>query len=254
MPYNEVALIIPCYNEIDGLPHLMSRLGSMRQSGQLQGWEVLFVNDGSRDGTGDALDRLAQENDWIRVVHHEGNKGLGAAVRTGLANTSTPVICTMDSDCTFAPEALPDMVRMLGDGTGIVTASPWHPESRQGSVHPVRKLLSQGASWLYRRILSKGVHSFTSMHRAYRREALNKVEFQSNGFAAITEIMIRAMFNHSRIKELPMPVNRRRFGESKINILQSIAAHLSLMRLATWTLFIIWADRKMAANQYVIEQ
>jgi len=51
-----------------------------------------------------------------------------------------------------------------------------------------------------------------------------------------------------------MPVDRRQFGESKINILQSIAAHLSLMRLATWTLFIIWADRKMAANQYVIEQ
>ncbi|MBL8240967.1 MAG: glycosyltransferase family 2 protein [Bryobacterales bacterium] len=254
MPGSLVTLIIPCYNEIDGLPQLMRRLHSMHSTGEMAGWEVLFINDGSKDGTKEALNVIAKDNDWVRVVHHDGNKGLGAAVRTGFANAIAPVVCTMDSDCTFAPETLPKMVKMLNEGADIVTASPWHPESGAGSVHPVRKILSQGASWVYRKILRNDIHSFTPMHRAYRREVVKKVKFESNGFAAIAEIMVRAMFHGFRVKELPMPVDRRQFGESKINIYQSITAHLSLMRLAGWTTFTMWADAKLAGGRFVIEE
>ena len=254
MPGSLVTLIVPCYNEIDGLPQLMRRLTAMHESGQMSGWEVLFVNDGSKDGTLEALNVIAKGHDWVRVVHHPTNKGLGAAVRTGFANANAPIVCTMDSDCTFAPEKLPQMVQMLQEGADIVTASPWHPESGAGSVHPVRKVLSQGASWVYRGILGNEVHSFTPMHRAYRREVVKKVKFNSNGFAAIAEIMVRAMFHGFRVKELPMPVDRRQFGESKINVLESVTAHLSLMRLAGWTTFTMWADAKLAGGRFVIEE
>lgn len=254
MPGSLVTLIIPCYNEIDGLPQLMKRLTAMHAGGQIPGWEVLFVNDGSKDGTRDALEAIAASHDWVRVVHHGVNQGLGAAVRTGFRHAQAPVVCTMDSDCTFAPETLPQMVRMLNEGSDIVTASPWHPESGSGSVHPARKVLSQGASWIYRKILGNEVHSFTPMHRAYRREVIKKVKFDSNGFSAIAEIMVRAMFHGFRVKELPMPVNRRQFGESKINIFQSVGAHLSLMRLAGWTTFTMWADLKLAGTRLVIEE
>ncbi len=254
MPGSLVTLIIPCYNEIDGLPQLMRRLTAMHDAGQMEGWEVLFINDGSKDGTREALNEIAREYSWTRVIHHGVNKGLGAAVRTGFENALAPVVCTMDSDCTFAPETLPKMVRMLNEGADLVTASPWHPESANGSVHPARKVLSQGASWIYRKLLSNDVHSFTPMHRAYRREVIKRVKFESNGFAAIAEIMVRAMFHGFRVKELPMPVDRRQFGESKINILDSVNAHLSLMRLAGWTTFTMWADAKLASGRFVIEE
>jgi len=254
MPGSVATLIIPCYNEIDGLPQLMRRLNAMHMAGELAGWEVLFVNDGSKDGTREALDVISKDHDWVRVIHHATNQGLGAAVRTGFENTQAPVICTMDSDCTFAPETLPKMVNLLREGADIVTASPWHPESRTGSVHPVRRVLSQGASWVYRRLLRKNIHSFTPMHRVYRREVINRVKFESNGFAAIAEILVRAMFHGFRVKELPMPVDRRQFGESKINVYQSITAHLSLMRLAGWTTFSMWADQKLAGGRFVIEE
>jgi dolichol-phosphate mannosyltransferase len=254
MAVSVVTLIIPCYNEIDGLPQLMRRLTAMQMSGEMAGWEVLFVNDGSKDGTREALNVISQDHDWVRVIHHGTNRGLGAAVRTGFENASSPVVCTMDSDCTFAPETLPKMLRMLNEGADIVTASPWHPASGQGSVHPVRKVLSQGASWVYRRLLRNDVHSFTPMHRVYRREVIKRVKFESNGFAAIAEIMVRAMFYGFRVKEMPMPVDRRQFGESKINVFQSITAHLSLMRLAGWTTFSMWADAKLASGRFVIEE
>ena len=249
-----VTLIIPCYNEIDGLPQLMRRLRAMMAAGEMWGWEVLFINDGSKDGTGEALHLIAKEHEWVRVIHHGVNKGLGASVRTGFDNAHAPVVCTMDSDCTFAPETLPKMIRMLSEGADIVTASPWHPESGEGSVHPVRKILSQGASWVYRRILSNDVHSFTPMHRVYRREVIKRVKFESNGFAAIAEIMVRAMFHGFRVKELPMPVDRRLFGESKINVVESVTSHLSLMRLAGWTTFSMWADAKLAGGRFVGEE
>jgi len=254
MPGSLVTLIIPCYNEIDGLPQLMRRLSAMHAAGEMAGWEVLFINDGSTDGTREALNGIARDHEWVRVIHHGVNRGLGAAVRTGFENALAPVVCSMDSDCTFAPETLPKMVQMLYAGADIVTASPWHPESGSGSVHPLRKLLSQGASWIYRQILKNDVHSFTPMHRAYRREVIKRVKFESNGFAAIAEIMVRAMFLGFRVKELPMPVDRRQFGESKINIVESMTAHLSLMRLASWTTFSMWADAKLASGRFVIEE
>lgn len=254
MPGSLVTLIIPCYNELEGLPHLMGRLTAMHDAGQMAGWEVLFINDGSKDGTREALNRLARQHNWVRVIHHAVNRGLGAAIRTGFENALGPIVCTMDSDCTFSPETLPRMIEMLYEGADIVTASPWHPESAEGSVHPVRKLLSQGASWVYRTILGNEVHSFTPMHRAYRREVINKVRFESNGFSAVAEILVRAMFLRFRVRELPMPVNRRQFGESKINIFQSIQSHLSLMRLAGWTTFTMWADAKLASGRFVIEE
>jgi dolichol-phosphate mannosyltransferase len=227
-----VSLIIPCFNEVDGIAQLISRLCAMREAGQMDRWEVLFVDDGSKDGTGAALDYLAEEIEWVRVVHHTENRGLGASIRTGFAHADGSVLCTMDSDCTFSPESLPQMVGILQEGADIVTASPWHPESEQGTVHPVRKLLSRGASAIYRMILGQSIHSFTPMHRAYRREVVKRVRFESNNFSAVAELLVNAIFQGFRVRELPMRLERRKYGESKIDIAGSILSHLSLMKLA----------------------
>lgn len=254
MPSTNVTLIIPCYNEKDGLPQLIARLDAMRMLGHMEGWEVLLVNDGSKDGTGDILDNLAYRLPWVRVAHHVRNKGLGAAVRTGFAHSDSPIVCTMDSDCTFAPETLPRMVAMLQEGADIVTASPWSPESEKSTCHPLRGLLSKGASTIYRLILGDAVHSFTPMHRAYRREVIKKIQFESNGFSAIAEILIRAMSQGFRVKELPMPVAKRQFGESKINIFGSIMSHLSLMRMAAGISLSGWYERKFSFGRLAVDK
>lgn len=217
-------------------------------------WEVLFVDDGSTDGTPAALDYLAGEIDWVRVVHHIKNKGLGASIRTGFQHAEGTVLCTMDSDCTFSPETLPQMVNMLQEGADIVTASPWHPESEQGTVHPVRKVLSQGASAIYRVILGQSIHSFTPMHRAYRREVVKKVQFESNNFSAVAEMLVRAIFQGFRVRELPMRLERRKYGESKINIGASILSHLSLMKLALTVSVSTSVGQWLSAGRLAVEE
>jgi dolichol-phosphate mannosyltransferase len=254
MPTPLVTLIVPCYNEVDGLPQLLSRLDTMRATGSMARWEVLFVNDGSQDATGTILNQMMDRYDWIRVVHHGKNRGLGAAVRTGFQHADSPYICTMDSDCTFAPETLPGMVEMLQAGADLVTASPWHPESEKATCHPVRGFLSRSASHLYTLILGNTVHSYTPMHRAYRRSVVRRIQFKSNGFSAIAEIMVKALLQGFRVKEVPMPVAKRQFGESKIKIMDSIMGHLALMKMASSAAFTGWAKQRFAWGRLAVDE
>ena len=249
-----VTLIVPCYNEVEGLPQLLSRLDTMRATGSMPRWEVLFINDGSQDTTGSVLNHMMDHYDWIRVVHHSKNRGLGTALRTGFQYADSPYICTMDSDCTFSPETLPGMVEMLQAGADLVTASPWHPDSEKATCHPVRGFLSRSASRIYTMILGNTVHSFTPMHRAYRRSVIRRTPFQSNGFSAVAEIMVKSLAQGFRVKEVPMPVAQRQFGESKIKIMDSILGHLSLMRMATASVFTGWAKQRLAWGRLAVDQ
>jgi len=254
MPNPLVTLIVPCYNEVEGLPQLLSRLDTMRATGLMSRWEVLFVNDGSQDATGTVLNQMMDRYDWIRVVHHGKNRGLGAAIRTGFQYADSPYICTMDSDCTFAPETLPAMVEMLQAGADLVTASPWHPDSEKATCHPVRGFLSRSASHLYTLILGNTVHSYTPMHRAYRQTVVKRIHFKSDGFSAVAEIMVKSLLHGFRVKEVPMPVAKRQFGESKIKIMDSIMGHLALMKMASSAALTGWARQRFAWGRLAVDE
>src|SRR5262249_30331929 len=120
-----VSVVVPCYDEAEGIPSLLERLETMEPLG----WEFVFVDDGSGDATFATLLSAARTRPWMRVVKHGTNLGLGAAMRTGFAHAHAPIVCTMDSDCTYLPERLPELVRLVEEGADIVTASPWHPDS-----------------------------------------------------------------------------------------------------------------------------
>ncbi len=225
-----VTVIVPCYNEQAGLPSLLSRLEAMLEDGG-RGWEVLFVDDGSADRTFSRLLTAVGHRPWARVVRHPTNFGLGAALRTGLRFVESPVVCTVDSDCTYPPERLPELVALLADGAEMATASAWHPGSQAAQGGRIRIALSRAVSGLYKRLIGQDVHTFTCLFRAYRRDALDRIRFRSDGFAAVAEIMLRGLLSGYRVRELPMRLEARRFGESKLKIGDAIVAHVSLLTL-----------------------
>ncbi len=223
-----VSVIIPCYNEEAGLPILLARLRAMHAHPALAAWRYLFVDDGSTDGTFATLLRAQRDDPWIVVVRHAENMGLGAALRTGFAHARSPIVCTIDSDCTYPPERLPELTAMLADGADIATASAWHP-AVAAPYHGVRLFLSRSLSHIYKLMVGKDVYTFTCLFRAYRREVIERSGFRSNGFAAAAELMLRAMLSGYRIAEVPMPVERRRYGESKMKVGDAILAHMGLL-------------------------
>ena len=155
----------------------------------MRGWEVVFVDDGSSDRTFAALLSASRIRPWMTVLRHATNMGLGAALRTGFANSSAPIICSIDSDCTLAPERLPDLVGLVESGADIATASAWHPESIKAEGSVMRIALSRTVSGLYKLLIGQDIHTFTCLFRAYRRERLARIRFWSQGFASVAEIM-----------------------------------------------------------------
>ena len=224
----DVTVIVPCYNEEESLPHLAPRLDAMIEQGHLN-WDVLFVNDGSKDQTADRLADITKQYSWASAVHHPQNKGLGAALRTGFAGARGDVVCTIDSDCTYPPERLPELLAALKGGASIATASPWHPSVQEGDVPWHRKIFSQAASMLYCIVIGKRIYTFTSMFRAYSRPVVDKIKFQSNGFPAVTEILIKGLLAGYLVEEIPIPLGTRVHGQSKMNFQQAIRGHLELL-------------------------
>lgn len=225
-----VTVIVPCYNEQDGLVPLLTRLESLQTNGG-KGWEVLLVDDGSADATFAGMLRTLRRVPWARALRHPTNLGLGAALRTGFRYAHAPIVCTIDSDCTYPPERLPELVALLEDGSDIATASAWHPASAPAEGGRVRIALSRAVSGLYKQLIGQDVHTFTCLFRAYRREALEQIDFRLNGFGAVAEIMLRAMIAGYGVRELPMRLESRKYGESKLKIGDAIAAHASLLAL-----------------------
>lgn len=225
-----VTVIVPCFNEDEGIPWLMGRLSALHSDGG-HGWEVLLVDDGSDDLTFARLLSYSRTYPWVRVLRHPTNLGLGAALRTGIAHARAPIICAIDSDCTYPPERLPELVRLLDDGSEIATASAWHPESQTAEGSKFRIMLSRAVSGCYKLLIGQDVHTFTCLFRAYRADALRRIPFRSDGFAAVAEVMLRSMLAGYRVRELPMRLEKRKFGESKLKVGDAIAAHAGLLSM-----------------------
>jgi len=227
-----VTLIVPCLNEELNVPRIVARLDAMKPVER--GWEVVIVDDGSTDATAEVTLKLAATRAWLGLARHPRNLGLGAALRTGLAQAKGAIICTIDSDCTMAPERMPDLVNAIEAGADLVTATPWHPQCTQGEVHPVRKMLSVACSRLYRLVLRSDLSCYTALMRAYRRETMEAVQVDSNGFVAIAEMMVMAVRAGYRVREIPVTLDRRTHGASKISLTASIKSHVKLLARIGW--------------------
>ncbi|MCS6914621.1 MAG: glycosyltransferase family 2 protein [Myxococcales bacterium] len=223
-----VSVVIPCYNERAAVPQLAAGIRPVldeleRRHGSC---ELVLVDDGSSDGTVDALLQALGSDPRVRLLRHEHNRGLGAALRTGFAAARGEIIVTTDADGTYDFVEIPALLERMGPEVDIVTASPYHPEGGVEGVPAYRLALSRGASLIYRLLLDRRVHTYTSMFRAYRRGVLERVRFCSPGYLAMAEILAEALLAGSTVAEFPAVLRVRRYGQSKARVLRIMVDHL----------------------------
>jgi dolichol-phosphate mannosyltransferase len=218
------AIVVPCYNEADGIPQLAARLAPVlcRLGEDV---EVIFVDDGSTDETARLINREAQGIPH-RIIRHERNRGLGAALKTGFAHAEADEIVTIDSDCTYDPEEIIDLLGLLRHGYDIVTGSPYHPSGEVVGVPRWRLSLSRNLSYIYWLILPQRLYTYTSCFRAYRREVLPLLRAESQDFLCVTQLLVSGILRGARVVEFPTRLTQRRFGQSKMKILKVIVSHL----------------------------
>ena len=225
-----VSVVVPCYNEVAGIPNLADHLDRARKELREYDLDFVFVDDGSSDETYEVL--LDHFADWetAKIIRHDENQGLMAAVLTGVKHGSGQIVCSIDSDCTYDPARLVDLLPHLGENIGAVTGSPYHPEGAILNVPRWRIWLSYAASWMYRNILRNRLYCYTSSFRAYRKSAIQDIELQNTGFVGTTEILWKLEQRGWQIEEAPSVLSVRQFGQSKIRTFQVALNHLKLMR------------------------
>lgn len=246
------SLLIPCFNEADGIPHLCQRLRALMpllcRTGSA---EVVFVDDGSTDGTAGLIREHAADLPH-RILTHERNRGLGAALKTGFAESEADRIVTMDSDCTYDPMQVPKLLALLDEGYDIVTGSPYHPKGEVVGVPSWRLLLSKSLSWVYWVVLPKRLYTYTSCFRAYRKEILPRLQADSDGFLCVSQLLVSGILQGARVVELPTRLTTRQFGQSKMRILQVILSHLGYLRQVVSTR--LTGRRQVAPVQVTFER
>ncbi len=205
-----------------GLPGLLDEVRAA-----LAGHEVSFlaVDDGSRDGTAKGLAAIPD----LTVATHETNRGVGAAMTTGLERADGDAAVVYDPDAAYAPESLTPLVDALKNAD-VATLSPYHPEGGVEGVSAFRLLLSRCASMLYRRRLKSSLHTFTCAVRAYRLPAARRLLPAPDDFTAGAYLIARAIKEGLRVVEVPAVLRVRRAGKSKMRVVSTIRAHLRLLR------------------------
>jgi dolichol-phosphate mannosyltransferase len=223
--------VIPACNEADNVPKLARELTPVLVDlAQTRSVEVVFVDDGSVDETWLALNtafgRAQVPGVSFCFERHRVNRGLGAAIRTGLAAARGEIMITTDADGTYKFETIPALLARMTPEVDIVTASPYHPQGGVENVPGYRLVLSQGSSLVYRLLVSWKVHTYTALFRAYRRRVVEKVAFGADGFLGGTELMVKAMLLGYKVAEYPATLHARVFGSSKAKIVRTIREHL----------------------------
>ncbi len=229
-----VTVVIPCYNEERTLPYLANTLASVeRRLGDAWELHFLFVDDASVDGTWESLQRLFGSRPGCRLERHQRNLGVAAAILTGIRAADTDIVASIDCDCTYDPHELAAMIPLLTAGVDLVTASPYHPQGRVHNIPAWRLFLSRRLSGLYRLVLRRPLHTWTSCFRVYRRATLTQVRLRESGFLGVAETLGILVLSERGVVEFPATLEVRVLGRSKMKVLRTIAGHFRLLaRLA----------------------
>jgi polysaccharide deacetylase family protein (PEP-CTERM system associated) len=225
-----VTLVVPLYNEEATVPYLRGSLVDLRNRlGRKYKIHLNLVDDGSKDRTWDRLHKLFGDFPDCRILRHEQNAGVAAAILTGIRNAPTEVVASIDCDCSYDPGDLESMIPMI-ESADLVTASPYHTDGRVFNVPPWRLFLSRTLSGMYSALLGSSLSTYTSCFRVYRKSAVQDLPIRNGGFLGVAEVIIRLRLRGGRIVEYPTILESRLFGESKMKIIRTILSHLGLLR------------------------
>jgi glycosyltransferase involved in cell wall biosynthesis len=208
----QLSIVIPLFNELGTIGELHRRLDAVLLLLGLTS-EILYVDDGSTDGTAGALASIAERDPRVRVVTLTRNYGQTAALAAGFDAAAGAVIVAMDGDLQHAPEEIPKLLNKLAEGYDIV--SGWR-EQRLDNLW-TRRIPSRIANWLMARLSGVELHDFGTTFKAYRAPIIKRIGLYGDLHRFIPAL---ASWRGARIAEVPIanivrPQNRSHYGLSR---------------------------------------
>ena len=212
----KLALTIPTLREAANLPGLLRDVRAVLDPLEID-YEILVVDDDSRDGTEAIVTAISGEDPRVRLLVRKGERGLSGAVLYGWRHTDAAILGVMDADLQHPPELLPALVAAILAGNDLAIGSRYIAGGHLGGWNPVRRWLSSVAVWATWPIQRAGIRAHDPMTGFFmlRRECIEGIQFQPSGFKLLLEILVRG---HIRsVMEIPLAFGRRAQGTSKAN-------------------------------------
>lgn len=200
-----ISIIAPCYNEEAILElNINTIVKFMEGKEEKYLWEILIVNDGSKDATGAIADNLSSQNSHIRVIHHPTNLNLGNALQTGFRNSKGDIIVVMDIDLSYAVEYIEQMTdKLIETSADIVIASAYMKGGKVTAVPFMRSVMSKYVNKFMSFAAQDKYYTFTGMVRAYRKSYILSVNLKTKDYEIMPEIIYKSMILRAKIVEIP---------------------------------------------------
>lgn len=200
-----ITVILPCYNEEAILPStLLILIKYLKDKEHKYKWEILIINDGSKDKTGEIADNYSNKIEEIRVIHHPINLNLGRALQTGFRHAKGDSIVVLDVDLSYSVELIEQLVDKLYETySDIVVASPYMPGGKTTAIPFGRRIMSLWVNKFMRVASQDKYYTYTSMVRAYRSSYIKNLNLKTKDYEINPEIMYKSMILRAAIVEIP---------------------------------------------------
>lgn len=221
----DISVIISIFNEEESLRELVEWIEKVMESNQFS-YELIMVDDGSKDRSWEIILDLAKKNSCIRGISFRRNYGKSAALYCGFKEAEGRVVITMDADLQDSPEEIPEMYRMITeDGYDIV--SGWKKHRKDNAI--TKNLPSKLYNATARKITGIRLHDMNCGLKAYRNEVVKNIEVYGEMHRYIPYLAKNAGFD--KITEKPVHHQKRKYGKSKFGVERFVNGFLDLLSL-----------------------
>lgn len=220
-PTPELTVTIPLYNEAENIPILYERVRNALDALGKR-WELVLIDDGSKDGSAVILDKIAADDARVSIIHFARNYGQTAAFMAGIDHARGAIIVPMDGDLQNDPDDIGKLLAKLDEGFDVV--SGWRKDRQDHAIK--RNLPSRIANGLISRVSGVHLHDYGCSLKAYRRDVLDGVKLYGEMHRFVP---IYAAWNGARVTEMPVQHHSRLHGESKYGLERVIKVVLDLL-------------------------
>lgn len=221
----DLSVVIPLYNELESIPELFAWIKRVMIENNFT-FEVIFVDDGSTDGSWDAIVGLSKDNDEVKGIKFRRNYGKSPALYCGFEKAQGDVVITMDADLQDSPDEIPELYRMIvEDGYDLV--SGWKKKRYDPAL--TKNLPSKLFNATARKVSGIKLHDFNCGLKAYRLDVVKNIEVYGEMHRYIPYLAKNAGFD--KIGEKEVHHQARKFGKSKFGFDRFIHGYLDLLSL-----------------------
>ncbi|MBD1844429.1 glycosyltransferase [Cyanobacteria bacterium FACHB-63] len=219
-----VSVVVPIYNEVESIPRLIETIATSLRDAALS-YEIICVDDGSRDGSDALLKQQAQLRDDLKAVILRRNYGQTPAMAAGFGQAIGKVIVTLDGDLQNDPSDIPNLLVKLNEGYDLV--SGWRKNRQDASL--TRVLPSKIANWLIGRVTGVRLHDYGCSLKAYRSELVADMNLYGELHRFLPAL---AFIEGARIAEIPVKHHARQFGKSKYGLDRTFRVVMDLLTVS----------------------